>query len=79
MFKITYFITLLYLNLNKRNFELNQLNNIDKGESPRPRGVNIRTKAPMINTVDIYGKPINLNNLLRTYDGVMLDFFRGNW
>jgi len=45
----------------------------------RPKGLNIHTKAPLINTVDIYDKPINLNNLLKKYDGVLIDFFRGNW
>ena len=50
-----------------------------EAEEPRPRGINIHAKAPLINTFDIYGKPINLNNLLKTYNGVMIDFFRGNW
>ncbi len=45
----------------------------------RPKGLNIHTKAPLINTVDIYDKPINLNVLLKKYDGVLIDFFRGNW
>ena len=48
-------------------------------ELPRPKGLNIHTKAPIIDTVDIEGISINLNNLLKKYDGVMLDFFRGNW
>jgi len=48
-------------------------------ETPRPRGINIHTKAPPINTVDIYNKQINLHKLLKTYNGVMIDFFRGNW
>lgn len=48
-------------------------------ETPRPRGININTKAPMINTVDIYGKNIDLTTLLKTYNGVLIDFFRGNW
>ena len=50
-----------------------------EAEEPRPRGINIHAEAPLINTLDIYGKPINLNNLLKTYNGVMIDFFRGNW
>ncbi|MHA1987154.1 MAG: hypothetical protein ACW98D_10980 [Promethearchaeota archaeon] len=50
-----------------------------EAEGPRPRGVNIHTKAPSINTFDVNGKTVNLQNLLKTYNGVMIDFFRGNW
>jgi len=52
------------------------INNI---EPPRPAGIQINSKAPMINTVDIYENPININDLLQIYDGVLIDFFRGNW
>ncbi len=52
---------------------------INNKEPPRPKGIQIKTKAPMINTVDIYENPMNLNDLLQTYDGVLIDFFRGNW
>jgi peroxiredoxin len=48
-------------------------------EPPRPSGLSVGSKAPMIDTQDIYGKSINLNKLLEEYDGVLLDFFRGNW
>ncbi|MFX0039886.1 MAG: hypothetical protein ACFFCY_11730 [Promethearchaeota archaeon] len=48
-------------------------------EPPRPKGLNLNSKAPLIDTLDIYENPVNLNNLLTTYNGVMLDFFRGNW
>ncbi|MFW9969745.1 MAG: hypothetical protein ACFFDF_06060 [Candidatus Odinarchaeota archaeon] len=48
-------------------------------EPPRPQGLNLNTKAPLIDTTDIYENPINLTNLLKNYDGVMIDFFRGNW
>ncbi|MFW9940910.1 MAG: hypothetical protein ACFFFT_07705 [Candidatus Thorarchaeota archaeon] len=48
-------------------------------EPPRPEGIEINIKAPQINTVDIYDKEINLNELLRVYNGVLIDFFRGNW
>ncbi len=48
-------------------------------EPPRPKGLNLNTKAPLIDTIDIYENPINLNDLLKTYDGVLIDFFRGNW
>jgi hypothetical protein len=50
-----------------------------EAEEPRPRGIHIHTKAPLINTLDVNGKQINLQNLLKTYSGVMIDFFRGNW
>ena len=48
-------------------------------EPPRPKGLPIHSKAPLINTVDIYDKSINLNDLLKNFNGVLLDFFRGNW
>ena len=53
--------------------------NTNNGESPRPKGIPINTNAPMIDTIDIYENPINLNDLLQSYNGVLIDFFRGNW
>ena len=52
---------------------------LNKEETQRPRGLGLHTKAPMINTIDIYGKPINLTNLLKDHNGVIIDFFRGTW
>lgn len=51
----------------------------DVDEPSRPSGLSVGNKAPIINTEDIYGNKINLSKLLETYDGVMIDFFRGNW
>lgn len=48
-------------------------------EPPRPKGLQLNTKAPMIDTVDIYDNPINLTDLLKVYTGILIDFFRGNW
>jgi len=48
-------------------------------EPPRPLGLPIDTKAPEFNTVDIYENAISLTKLLDDYNGVMIDFFRGNW
>ena len=48
-------------------------------EPPRPKGIDINTKAPQINTKDIYGKPFNLIDALKKYNGILIDFFRGNW
>ncbi|MFX1316651.1 MAG: hypothetical protein ACFE9T_12365 [Promethearchaeota archaeon] len=48
-------------------------------EPPRPSGLSIGAIAPQIDTKDIYGNAINLVKLLELYDGVMIDFFRGNW
>ncbi|MFX1375505.1 MAG: hypothetical protein ACFFA0_06815 [Promethearchaeota archaeon] len=48
-------------------------------ELPRPKGIDINAKAPHIDTIDIYGNQINLYNLLNEYNGVLIDFFRGNW
>jgi hypothetical protein len=48
-------------------------------EPPRPKGLTIGSKAPMINTTDICDNEINLSELIKNYNGVMIDFFRGNW
>lgn len=48
-------------------------------EPPRPKGLQLNTKAPMIDTVDIYDNSINFADLLKVYEGILIDFFRGNW
>ena len=48
-------------------------------EPPRPSGLPENSIAPTFNTKDIYGKEMNLVNLIEEYDGVLIDFFRGNW
>lgn len=50
-----------------------------KEETQRPRGLGLHIKTLMINTTDIYSKPINLMNLLKDYNGVIVSFFRGTW
>jgi hypothetical protein len=47
--------------------------------STADKGLLIGTKAPMIDTVDIDGDRINLTNLLKKYDGILIDLFRGSW
>jgi hypothetical protein len=48
-------------------------------EPPRPSGLLENSTAPAFNTKDVYGNEMNLENLLKIYNGVMIDFFRGNW
>jgi len=48
-------------------------------EPPRPSGIEINIKAPKIESVDIYDNIINSSEILRDYDGLLIDFFRGNW
>ena len=55
------------------------MNDLSNKEPPRPKGVKIHSKAPQIDTTDIYDNPINLDKLLKTFNGVLIDFFRGNW
>lgn len=45
----------------------------------RPKGLSLHSQAPLINTVDIYNKPVDLVNLLQIFNGVLIDFFRGTW
>ncbi|MBY8986285.1 MAG: hypothetical protein KGD65_14510 [Candidatus Lokiarchaeota archaeon] len=58
---------------------MNKFNIMNAEEPPRPKGININSGAPPIDTVDIYDNPINTSNLLKDYKGVLIDFFRGNW
>ena len=48
-------------------------------EPPRPSGLAKGSIAPLFDTVDIYGNKMNLLEMLETYGGVLIDFFRGNW
>jgi hypothetical protein len=53
--------------------------NSNNKEKPRPKGLQVNKKAPLIDTVDIYDKPVKLDELLEIYNGILIDFFRGNW
>lgn len=48
-------------------------------EPLRPKGLRTGTLAPQFDIKDIDGKTVNLKNLLNNYNGVLIDFFRGNW
>ena len=48
-------------------------------EPPRPKGLLIGSNAPMFDIDDIDGNHLNLNSLLSEFNGVLIDFFRGNW
>jgi hypothetical protein len=43
------------------------------------KGLTLGIKAPMIDAEDIDGNSINLTELLKKYNGVLLDLFRGSW
>ena len=55
------------------------MNDLSNKEPPRPKGIQIHSKAPQIDTTDIYDNPIKLDELLESFNGVLIDFFRGNW
>jgi hypothetical protein len=42
-------------------------------------GLQLGSKAPMIDTEDIDGDSVNLNKILEKHAGILLDFFRGSW
>lgn len=48
-------------------------------EPPRPSGLPENSIAPMFDTKDIYGNKMSLGHLLEKYNGILIDFFRGNW
>lgn len=52
---------------------------LNKDATQRPRGLALYSQAPIISTVDIYSNSVNLEKLLKTYNGVLIDFFRGSW
>ncbi len=43
------------------------------------KGLSLGTKAPSIDIKDINDNEINLLNIYKTFNGVLLDFFRGAW
>jgi len=43
------------------------------------KGLKTGSKAPTIDTVDIYGRKINLTEILQHNRGLLIDFFRGAW
>ena len=43
------------------------------------KGLDLGVKAPIVNTKDIYKNNVNSTDLLQTYDGILIDFFRGAW
>jgi hypothetical protein len=48
-------------------------------EPPRPNGLPMNASAPLFNTKDIDGNRVSLEELLEIYNGILIDFFRGNW
>lgn len=55
------------------------MTDIKNEEPPQPEGLQLYINAPPIDTVDIYDNSVKLDDLLKTYNGVLIDFFRGNW
>ncbi|MFW9988237.1 MAG: hypothetical protein ACFFC3_06235 [Candidatus Odinarchaeota archaeon] len=45
----------------------------------RPKGLPLNSQGPIIKSLDIYGKPVDLDELLKIHNGVLIDFFRGTW
>ena len=43
------------------------------------KGLTIGSKAPIIDMKDVFDNDIKLDDLLEKYDGVMIEFWRGNW
>ena len=45
----------------------------------KDKGLTIGSKAPIIDMKDVFDNDIKLDDLLEKYDGVMIEFWRGNW
>jgi hypothetical protein len=52
---------------------------MNENERPRPKGLPLNSTAPLIKTSDIYGNIIDFSMLLKENNGILIDFFRGNW
>ena len=78
MFKITNFIDKHRKKCIGIGFKVSNAMAINN-KSIRPRGLSMHSQAPSIKTVDIYSKPVDLTDLLKIYNGVLIDFFRGTW
>jgi len=46
---------------------------------PEHKGLKIGTAAPNVEAEDIDGTKINLKELLKENQGIIIDFFRGTW
>lgn len=42
-------------------------------------GLQLGTKAPTINSMDVFDQNINTEEILQNHRGVIIDFFRGAW
>ncbi len=43
------------------------------------KGLSLGTKAPLIDKKDISDNEANILAMCKTYNGVLIDFFRGAW
>ena len=48
-------------------------------ELPRPNGLSIGSLAPIFESLDIDNNHISLIELLKIYNGALIDFFIGSW
>ena len=39
----------------------------------------IGDKAPNIDTIDVYNNPVKMERILKTHEGILIDFYRGIW
>ena len=51
----------------------------DKEISNSDERLTLDTNAPMIDTVDVFGNPINLTEILNENKGLIIDFHRAAW
>ena len=67
------------LNFDVGIYEIMTAEHISKKKRFQEKGLTIGTKAPIIETNDIYGNGVSLNDLLRENDFILIDFYRGAW
>jgi len=52
---------------------------MEKTKPKDKKGLPLGIKAPSINIKDIFDEDVEITNILKEYDGVLVEFFRGPW
>ncbi|HMF34063.1 MAG TPA: hypothetical protein VKK79_21745 [Candidatus Lokiarchaeia archaeon] len=45
----------------------------------KSKGLKLGAKAPAVNLPDVFGHPVDSDQILVNHRGLFVDFFRGSW
>ena len=68
-----YFITTIF------KFLKNDLILMTSKENELPKGLPLGSKIPIKEVIDIENNTLNFNEILKSQNGILIDFFRGAW